>query len=144
MFVDLPCSKCIFSNVIYQPRIILTFCFESRSPLVVSVYHQHNLTLVSNLRKAVPKSLFWALNGLNNLTEMCFEFPCNPIGKATMAFLTGQSWRALKSWYTGGASNKDFGITSQTDLTRVKFCLLRRLLGSKAVHCPKLVFKQNT
>ena len=32
---------------------------------------------------------------------MRFEFPFNLIGKSTVAFLTGQSWRALKSWFTG-------------------------------------------
>ena len=40
-------------------------------------------------------------NGLNELPEMRSEFPCKLIGKWTMAFLTGQSWRLLKSWYTG-------------------------------------------
>ena len=33
---------------------------------------------------------------------MCFEFPYKMIGKLAMARLTGQSWRVLKSWYTGG------------------------------------------
>ena len=31
--------------------------------------------------------------------------------------LTGKSWHVLKSQYTGGAQNKDFGASSQTDLT---------------------------
>ena len=35
-----------------------------------------------------------------------------------MTFLTGQSWRTLKSWYTGGGQNKSFGTVSLTDLTR--------------------------
>ena len=34
-------------------------------------------------------------------------------------FLKGQSCCVLKSGYTGGAQNKDFGAVSQTDLTRV-------------------------
>ena len=29
------------------------------------------------------------------------------IGKSTMAFLTGQSWHLLKSWYTGLHTNKN-------------------------------------
>ena len=33
------------------------------------------------------------------------------------AFLTGQSWGILKSWYTDGGQNKDSGIVSKTDLT---------------------------
>ena len=40
-------------------------------------------------------------NGLNELPEMRSEFPFKLIGKWTMAFLTGQSWCLLKSWYTG-------------------------------------------
>ena len=48
---------------------------------------------------------------------MRFEFPFNLIGKSTMAFLSGQSWRVLKFWYTGGeggggGQNKDFGDVS--------------------------------
>ena len=37
-----------------------------------------------------------------------------------MAFLTGQSWRVLKSWYTGsrGAQNEECRAVSQMDLTR--------------------------
>ena len=34
-------------------------------------------------------------------------------GKSTTAFLTGQSWRVMKSWYTGGGPTEGFrlGIT---------------------------------
>ena len=46
-------------------------------------------------------SLFCVLNRLYYMPEMRFEFPFNLIGKLTMAFLTVQSWRVLKSWYTG-------------------------------------------
>ena len=49
---------------------------------------------------------------------MRFEFSFKLIGKSTMAFLTGQSWRVLKSWTQAGAQNKDFAADSQTDLTR--------------------------
>ena len=45
-----------------------------------------NLTLVSKVCKAVPKSLFCAPNGLNELPEGCFEFLFTLIGKSTMAF----------------------------------------------------------
>ena len=64
---------------------------------------------------AAPRSLFWAADGLYELPEMRFEFPFNLIGKSTMPFLTDQSWCVLKSWYTGGAQNKDFGAVWQTD-----------------------------
>ena len=45
---------------------------------------RRNLTPVSNVCKAAPKSLFWAPNGLNELTEVRLEFPFNLIGKSTM------------------------------------------------------------
>ena len=34
------------------------------------------------------------------MTEVHFEFCFILIGKLTMAFLTGQSWRVFQSWYT--------------------------------------------
>ena len=37
-----------------------------------------------------------------------FESPFNLIGKLTMAFLTGQSWPALKSLYSGGGPEQEF------------------------------------
>ena len=36
--------------------------------------------------------------------EMLLVFPFNVIDKSTMAFLTDQSWRVLKSWYTARIS----------------------------------------
>ena len=52
-------------------------------------------------------SLFWTPNGLNQSWELRFEFPFNLIGNSTTAFLTGQSWRVLKSWYTGWGPEQD-------------------------------------
>ena len=49
-------------------------------------------------------SLTWVPYGLNELLEMRFEFPFNLVCKSTTSFLTGQSWHALKSQYTGGGS----------------------------------------
>jgi len=46
--------------------------------------------------------------GLNELPEVHFEFPFNPVGKSTIAFLMGQSWHILKSWYTGGGPEQGF------------------------------------
>ena len=66
--------------------------------------------------KAVLISLFWApVNSLLGLLEMHFDFPFNLIGKSTMTFLTDQSWRVPKSWYTGGDPEQGF---EQTDLTK--------------------------
>ena len=45
---------------------------------------------------------------LDELPEVRFEFPFILIGKRTMAFLTGQSWRVLKSWCTGGRPEQEF------------------------------------
>ena len=68
-------------------------------PIVVinSVCCRRNLTPVSSVCEAAPLSLFCTGHGLNELPEMHCEFPFNLIGKSTMDFLTGQSWRALKS-----------------------------------------------
>ena len=52
--------------------------------------------------------MFCAPNGLKQLPEMRFKFPFNLIGKLTMAFLTGQLWHVLKSWYTGGEPEQRF------------------------------------
>ena len=71
-------------------------------------YYYRSLTLVSNLYKAGPISLFLALNAPNELPEVHFKFPFILIGKSIMAFLTRQSLCILKSWYTGGGPEKGF------------------------------------
>ena len=59
--------------------------------------------------KQQPISLFKIPNGLNELLEVCFEFLfILLIGKSTMAFLTGQSWHILKSWYPGEGPQQGF------------------------------------
>ena len=62
--------------------------------------------------------MFWAPNGLTELPKMHFKFPFNLTGNLTVALSTGQSWHVLKSRYTRGTQNKDFGAVSQTELTR--------------------------
>ena len=69
---------------------------------------RRNLTPVSNVCQAALKSMHRAANGLKELPEVRFEFPFNLTGKLTMAFLTGQSWPALKSWYSGGGPKQEF------------------------------------
>ena len=44
-------------------------------------------------------------NRRNELLGMGFEFPFNLIGKSTLAFLKGESWRVLKSWYARNKSS---------------------------------------
>ena len=56
----------------------------------------------------MPITVFLAPNGFNDLPEMHFEFLFILIGKSTMAFLTGQSRRVLKSWFTGGDPDQRF------------------------------------
>ena len=56
----------------------------------------------------MPISLFLATEGLSELLEVHFKFSFMLIGKLTMAFLTGQSWRVLKSWYIGGGPEQGF------------------------------------
>ena len=64
---------------------------------------------MTSLSRAAPISLFWTPKGLNELYRKCvLNFHFNLIGKSTMAFLTGQSWRILKSWYRGGSLEKGF------------------------------------
>ena len=43
---------------------------------------------------------------------MRFEYLFKIIGKSTMGFLTGQSWRVLKPWYTGGGPEQRFFFTN--------------------------------
>ena len=76
--------------------------------LSCSLRRRLNLTLAGHAFEAAPRSLFRAPNRFNELPEMRFEFPFNLIGKSTMAFSTGQSWRVLKSWYTGGGPEEGF------------------------------------
>ena len=66
------------------------------------------LTSASDACKAAPILLFWATNGLYELLEVGLEFPFILIGKSSMAFLTGQSWRVLEFSYTAGGAAQGF------------------------------------
>ena len=87
------------------------------------------LTRISNVCEAVHIPLFWAPNRLNELPEMRFEICFNLIGELTVAFLMGQSWHAIKSWYTGGsAQNKGFSnqklvLSVVQAMWRIEYCL---------------------
>ena len=81
-----------------------------------SLHSSRNLTTVSNICEAVLISLFWAPNGLNKLSQICFKFPSNLIGKLTMEFLTDQSW----SVYTCQVSCL---LIENLDLTPTHACL---------------------
>ena len=86
--------------------------------IAFSLCRRPKLTPVSNVCEAAPIFLFKALNGLNELPEVSFEFPLNLIGKSTMAFLTSQSSRVLKSCYTGGNPEHGFWRSFADGLNR--------------------------
>ena len=65
--------------------------------------------------------MFWAPNGLNQLPEVRFEFLFILIGQSIMAFLTGQSWRVLRFWYTGWCSEQGFRRCFADSLPRRRF-----------------------
>ena len=61
---------------------------------------------------------------------MSFEFPFNLIDKLVKASLTDQSWRVLKSWYTCGVQNREFGAIAQTDVEHDVLIFVLKVLGS--------------
>ena len=71
-----------------------------------SLSRRRNLTPVSNVCKAALKSLFWAPNRLNELTEVCLEFPFNLIGKSTMVDtqILAHRWRPSQNCLADGLS----------------------------------------
>ena len=78
--------------------------------VLLILYRRQNLTPISNIREAAPRSLFWDPYGLNRFLEVCFAFPFSLIGKSTMAFSTGQSWCVQSQIlvHRWGPENKDF------------------------------------
>ena len=77
-----------------------------------NLHRRRDLTPVNKVCEAATIPLFWAPKGLNELQKMRFEFPFDLTNKSTMGFLTCQSWRVLKFWYTSGTQNKDFCTVS--------------------------------
>ena len=80
-----------------------------------------NFSLVSNICEVVPISLFWALNGLDELPEIRFVFPFNLTDKLTIYGIFNRPIMAhtqilVHSWET---QDKDFDVVSQMKLTRV-------------------------
>ena len=72
---------------------------------------------VSNVREAVPISLFQASNRINEITGNAFRISLHPDWQIDRSFfLTSQS---SNPGTQVGAQSKDFGTVSQTDLTRV-------------------------
>ena len=87
-------TKQTYESYTFQP--LISFCSDPvELQTIVSC-------LMNNVCEEEPISMFWAPNELNDLKEERFEFPFILIGTSTMEFLIGQSWRVVKSWYTGG------------------------------------------
>ena len=78
-----------------------------RRTLHGSLRRRRNLTTISDVCEAAARSLFWAPNRFNELTEVRF-FSFHPDCQIDSGFLTGQSWRVLKSWYTAGVPEHGF------------------------------------
>ena len=77
-----------------------------------------NLALASNICEAVPRSLFWALNRLNELPEVGFEFPLNLVGNLIIHYSFFNRTVMVHTQILVGPQNKVIGTGSQTDLTR--------------------------
>ena len=90
------------------------FIFCKKNYFLFNTFSNHG-----NVCEAAQISLARAPNELNKLPEVRFEFLFILIGKSTMAFSTGQSWRVLNLGTQVGVQNKAFGDVSQTELTRV-------------------------
>ena len=96
------------------------------SQVFISEDRRHNLTLVSNVCEAASRFLLWGPNGLNESTEVHFQFPFILIGKPTMAFLTGHSWHLINQILV-----HRWGPRTLTSMLfrRVNFCLWCRLFS---------------
>ena len=79
---------------------LFTFMYQQ-----ITLRRRRNVTPISNIWKAAPIRLF-RVGPQRTQRITVDEFPSNVIGKSTTAFLSGQSWRVLKSWYTGGETKQ--------------------------------------
>ena len=74
--------------------------------------------MVSNIREAVPRSLFWAPNRLNESREVRFEFPFILIGQSIVYFFNRPIMARTQILE---APNKDFGAFSQKNQPELSF-----------------------
>ena len=92
-----------------QPKCLLYRGVISNSFTKPSISGSEQITAITfvrlgNICKAAPIFLFW----VPNYWKWFSKFPSSLITKLTMAFLTGQSWHILKSWYTGRDPEQGF------------------------------------
>ena len=79
------------------------------------------------MRSSAKIFILGPLYRLSELPELHFEFPVNLIGESAVAFSQANHGSYSNPGTQVGTQNKDFGTVSQTDQTRVKFCLWHRL-----------------
>ena len=101
-----------------KPEVIFFLFGKRKNPHFINMAHFHVctglrhrriLTSVDNVREAAPWSLFCATKGLKELVEVVSNFLSSLSSNRQCLFLTGQSWRILKSWYTGVGPEQGFG-----------------------------------
>ena len=73
-----------------------------------SLLRRSSLTAVSNVCEAAPRLWFWAPTDSTNYRKCVSNF-LQPDWQISNGFLTGHSWRLLKSWYTGRSPEQGFG-----------------------------------
>ena len=86
-----------------------------RRTLHGSLRCRRNLITISDVCEAAARSLFWAPNRFNELTEVRFNFPSILIAKSTMAFQQANHGACSNPGTQLGSQNMDFGGVSQTD-----------------------------
>ena len=103
------------------------------STLSCSLHRRLNLTSVSNVCEAVPRSLFYFRPPTDSTNYR------KGVSNFLLIWLTNRQWlfeQANHGAYSNpgtqvGAHNKDFGTVSQTDVTRVTFRLWGRPIDLK-------------
>ena len=89
-----------------------------------SLYRRDNLILVNNICEAALISLFWAPNGLNELSETRFEFPFILTGQRTMyGFFNRQiiahTQILVHRWWPRTRISAPFGILTKPEFSFV-------------------------
>ena len=89
----------------------------SVAPALSSLRRRSNVTLVSNVCEAAPRSLFWAPNGFNELSEV-FRISFHPDWQIENGIFNRPIIGLTQILVHGWSWNKDFGAVSQTDMWR--------------------------
>lgn len=71
------------------------------------------MCLCSRKKLLKQRILFLRPSGLNELQDIRFELPFHLTGQSNNGFFNSQPWGVLKSSYTAGGQNRDFGASTQ-------------------------------